>query len=113
MLVDPKPVEHRTTEMDGLICQYRKLAVRKPLDRFANTGIQRGAVQHVSPIVGKKHLKTGLNVLFRGFRGERPPDQHQGAVSDETSDLVFRQKRQIELMANVVYGRCQVFFRID
>ncbi len=114
MFVDAKPIEHCATEVDGLVRQHGKLATAgEAVKSFADARIKRRAVQHMSAIVRKKHLQTGLNIGFGCFRTERPADQHQGAISDKTGNLVLRQSGQLKLMTNVVYGSGQIFFRVD
>ena len=112
MLVDSKTIQHRAAEVNRFVCQDCQLAVHEPVERFTDAGIQRRVVQHVRAIVRQKHLQARLDVRFRGFRSKRPPDQHQRAIADKTSNFVLRQNRQIELMTNMIYGCREVFFRI-
>ena len=113
MLVDAKPIEHGTTEVDGFIGQDGQLTVGKPVQSFPNPRIKSRAVQHVGAVVGKKHLQARLNVRLRGLWTEGPADQHQGAIADKTSNFIFRQNREIKLMANVVYRRSKILFGVD
>ena len=113
MLVDAKSIEHCTTEVNGLVRQDRQFAVGEPVKRVPNAGIEDGAIEHVRAVVRKEHLQACLNIRFGGLGPEGAPDQHQRAISDETSDLFFRQKRQVEFIANVINGCRQVFFRVD
>src|SRR5262245_25564350 len=113
MVINAKSIQHGAAEMNRFIRQNSHLAAtRQPVKRLTNTGIQRGVVQHMTPIVGEKHLQAGLNIDFSSFGAERPLDQHQCTISDKTSNLVLRQNRQIELMPNVVYGRRQILFGV-
>src|SRR5262245_51895956 len=113
MLVNAKPVEHRATEVNRLIRQDGHPALLEPIQGFADTRIERRAIKHVSAIIRQKHLQTCLNVRLCGFWTKSAPDQHLGAVADETSDLRLRQNRQIKLMANMIYRGGEVFFGVD
>src|SRR5262249_29436952 len=110
--IDAEAVKHRAAEVNRLVGQDSKLAGRKPLEGFADAGIQDGAVEHVRAIVGEKHLQSGLNIGFARLMGQCSPNQHQSSVSDETGDLVLRQIRQIEPVSDVIYGGSQIFFRV-
>jgi hypothetical protein len=100
--------------VDGLVRQHGKLATAgETVKSFADARVKRRTVQHVRAIVGKKHLQTGLNIGFGGLRTKCPADQHQCAISNKTSNLVLRQGGHLKLMANVVYGSGEIFFRVD
>src|SRR5262245_25045705 len=101
--VDAESVEHRATEVDRFIRQDGQLAMRQSFQGLTDPGIQRRAVQHVCPVIGKEHLQTGLNVGLIGFRPQRATNQRRSAVSNETGNLFLRQNRQVELMADMIY----------
>ena len=99
--------------MYGFVGQNCQFAITEFIEGLSNPGIESSAVKHVRTIVGKKHLQTRLNIVFCGFGIECATNQHQRSITDETSDLFFRQNRQVESSANVVDGCGQVFLRIN
>ena len=113
MLIDAKSVQHGAAEMDRLVCEHGKLAVCKSVQRFQNARIEDGTVQHVSTIVGQKHLQSGLNVRLGGLQPQRPPDQHQRAIADKAGNLFLRQNWQAKLIPDVIHRSGEVFFGIN
>src|SRR5215471_6151455 len=113
VLINPKTIQHGTTEMNRFIRQYRKLAIRQSVQSFANARVKRRTVEHMRAVIAQKHLQPCLNVCFNGLSSKRSSDQHQSTVADETSDLFLRQNRQIELMTDMIDRGREILFRIN
>src|SRR5712691_6716036 len=113
MLIDTQTIQHGATEVNRLVGQHSKLMVFQTLESLTHTGIKPRRVKHMRSIILEKHLDSGLHISFGGLGRKSAADQHQRTVSNETGDLFLRQKREIELLADVI-DRCgQILFRID
>ena len=113
VFVEAKSIQHRTAEMDRLVRKHCKLAVCEPVQRFQNSGIEDGTVEHMCAVVGQKHLQSGLNVRLGGLQPQRPPDQHQRAIADKAGNLFLRQNWQAKLIPDVIHRSGEVFFGIN
>src|SRR6266852_4957113 len=102
MLIDAQTIQHGATEVNRLVGQHSKLMISQTIKSLMHTGIKPRRVKHMRSIILEKHLESGLHISFGGLVGKRAADQHQCTVSNETSDLFLRQRRQIELLADVI-----------
>src|SRR2546425_9388794 len=111
--VNAKAIQHSATEVNRFVRQNRQPTVHQMVERLTYTWIKSRSVQHVGSIIGKKHLQCSLNISFSGLIPKSAPDEHERAITDETSDFALRQNRQIELIPDVVDGRRQILFGIE
>ena len=113
MLIDTQTIQHGATEVNRLVRQHSKPMIPQTIESFMHTGIKPRRVKHMRSIVLEKHLESGLHISFGSLGGKSAADQHQRSVSNEAGDFLLRQKREIELLADVI-DRCgQILFRID